>query len=311
MAQSPTAASSMAYFKSLALTVLLVAPVFGARGQAVASGPETATAAQACMVSPPRGPFHSTMDETPAPPTAGILPSNAGAWSTWITPGLGHRWDSKQGLVESLDGSLQLHGIASAPDGDKSRLHVVVLVDFAPATSAVITAWDGEREQRLDRITGSRVRVDAEGTAVAFDIELPRLTVPDDRYREIQTFVWLEGGRSDARRWTVYSGPNPPAAVECVAASEAVPLMPGRTQLESDGHVVIRAPRAATLAVVPFRESGPGEAKFVRIDEAKRGWSGQLGAGTDVVAVWEAPFTGPGTNWISSFWSARATIDKR
>jgi len=228
-----------------------------------------------------------------------------------ITPGSGHRWGSKQGLVESLDGSLRLHGIASAPEGDRSRLHVVVLVDYAPATSAVVTAWDAERAERLDRKTGSRVTVDAEGTAIAFDIELPRGTVTVNRYREIQTFIWLEGGRSDARRWTVYGGPNPPAAVECVAANEAIPVMPGRTKLDSNGEVVIRAPRAATLAVVPLRADGPGEVQFVRIDEAKHGWIGQLDAGADVVAVWEAPFTGPGTNWISSFWSARALTVKR
>jgi hypothetical protein len=50
----------------------------------------------------------------------------------------------------------------------------------------------------------------------------------------------------------------------------------------------------------------PGEVQFVRIDEANRGWSSKLGNGVDRVAVWEAPFSGPGTNWISSFWSVRA-----
>lgn len=296
----------MASFRRIAIACLLAIALLGAGRQVFATSPDTGDEESTCAVAPPRGPFESTLAQPPPTPTAAILPSNAGAWSTLITPGKQHRWGSKQGLVESLDGSLLLHGIISAPDRDEVQLNVVVLIDYQPATSAVITAWDADREERLGRETGSRVDFKAEGTAIAFDIEVPRLTVPIGRYREIQTFVWLEGGRSDARRWTVYAGPNAPPAVDCIAASEVMPVMPGRTELDSDGRVVIRAPRAATLAVVPLRADAPGEVQFVRIDEAKRGWSGQLGAGVDFVAVWEAPFSGPGTNWISSFWSARA-----
>ena len=266
-----------------------------------------AIAASDCVVNPPRGPFEGEMKQSSPIPTAATLPSNPGAWSTLITPDPKHRWDSKGGLVESLDGSLLLRGVASRPVGGGSRLHVVVLGDYEPLTSTVIQGWDAERTRRLNRTVGSRAQVDAEGAAVAFDIELPDLTVPVGTYREIQTLVWFDDGSIDARRWTVYVGPKPPVAVGCVAANEEVSDMPTRSQLDSDGRFVTRAPRAATLAVVPLRANEPGAAKFLRIEQAKRGWEGQLGKGVELAAVWEGPFSGPGKNWISSFWSARPT----
>lgn len=248
------------------------------------------------------------MKDASPPPTTEVLPLNPGAWSTLISPGSENRWDSKGGLVESLDGSVLLHGIVSGPEREKSSLHVVVLADYEPLSSAVIRGWNANRTKRLNRVVGSRSRVDAAGAAVAFDIELPPKTVPSGSYREIQTLVWLEGGSLDARRWTVYVGPKPPTAVDCVAADTELPNMPGRTQLKADGGIVVRAPRAATLAVVPLLESGVGAVQFVRIDQAKRGWEDQLGEGVELAAVWEGPFTGPGKNWISSFWSARPPL---
>ncbi len=267
-----------------------------------------ANAASECVINPPRGPFEAAMKQLPQPPTAEILPSNPGAWSTLIAPDSRHRWDSKGGLVESLDGSLLLHGVVSGPNSKHGQLHVVVLVDYQPASSAVISVLSPDRNERLGRVDGSRARVDADGAAATFDIELPPLTVAAGTYREIQTLVWFDGGSIDARRWTVYAGPTPPDAIECIAASAEVGEMPTRSQLKSDGRFVMRAPRVATLAVVPFRASGQGSVQFVRIDQVKRGWEGQLGSGVELAAVWEGPFTGPGSNWISSFWSARPTL---
>ena len=65
------------------------------------------------------------------------------------------------------------------------------------------------------------------------------------------------------------------------------------------------------LAVVPITAEGPGKARFVRIDEAGRGWEGQLGDDVELAAVWEGALTGPEWNWISSFWSARPWPDNR
>jgi len=297
----------MASFSRLAGVLLLAAPLIGASDPVVSSDPTApATVARNCLLTPPTGPFEPAMMQAPPPPTGQVLPSNPGAWSTLITPGPQNRWDSKGGLVESFDGSLLLHGVVSGPEREESRLHVVVMVDYAPATSTVISGWNAERSKRLSRVTGSRARVDAQGAAVAFDIELPPQTVPDGTYREIQTLVWLEGGSVDARRWTVYAGPKPPvAAVDCIAADSELPEMPGRTSLGSDGRIAIRAPRATTLAVVPLLASGPGPVQFLRIDQAKQAWEGQLGEGIELAAVWEDPFAGPGKSWISSFWSAR------
>ena len=163
---------------------------------------------------PPRGPFEATMERSVPPPTARLLPSNAGASSTLITPGPRHRWASKTGLVETLDGSLLLHGIVNGP-AHGGRLNVLVLADFAVPESAVITVWDAQRKHRIARSEGTFARVETEGAALAFDIKLPRSSVPIGTYREIETAVWLEDASIDTRRWTVYAGPQPPAPVAC------------------------------------------------------------------------------------------------
>ena len=261
-----------------------------------------------CLVEPPTGPFEAVMEQSSQAPTAGVLPSNPGAWSTLISPAPQHRWDSKGGLVESLDGSLLLHGVVSGPNTEPGLLNVVVLADYEPVMSAVISVWDSGREQRLSLEAGSRAGLDIESTTAAFDIALPPLTVAEGTYREIQTLVWFDAGSIDARRWTVYAGPTPPDSFECIAANDEVGDMPARSRLESDGQFVVRAPRAATLAVVPLSDNGQDLVKFVRIDQAKRGWEGQFGTGVELAAVWEGPFTGPGKNWISSFWSARQSL---
>lgn len=298
MVLSLTVASSMASSRILARLLLFTTPLFGVCGEALAV-PD-------CVVTPPHGPFEVVLNQSQQPPTAETLPSNPGAWSTLITPGPNHRWDSKGGFVESRDGSVVLHGVVSGPAREQSRLHVVVLVDYAPATSAVISGWNAGRTERLDRVVGSHAQMEAEGVAIAFDIELPPITVSDGTYREIQTLVWLEGGSPDARRWTVYAGPIPPAAIKCDAGDSGLPDMPTRTRLEPDGGFVVRSPRVTTLAVVPFSAAGPGAVQFLRIDQAGHGWESQLGKGLELAAVWEGPFTGPGRNWISSFWSARS-----
>jgi hypothetical protein len=257
----------------------------------------------ACTIVPPGGPFTAALAQSPQPPTESSLPNNPGARSTLIAPGPVHRWDAKSGLVDSPDGSLLLHGVASSPGGNAVRLNVLVLVDYMPRP-VEIRVWSAERDEHLARVVGAHADVEVEGAATAFDIELPGDSVPAGQYREIQTLVWLEGGPIDARRWTVSSGPEAPATVECIAANASVPEMATRTRLESDGRFLVRAPRSTTLAVVPLLATGPAAARFVRIDEIERGGEFELGAGVELAAVWEAPFTGPGTGWISSFWSA-------
>jgi hypothetical protein len=256
-----------------------------------------------CTIVPPGGPFTAALEQSPQPPTESGLPNNPGAWSTLVAPGPVHRWDAKSGLVDSPDGSLMLHGVASSPGGNAVRLNVLVLVDYMPRP-VEIRVWSAERDEHLARVVGAHADVEVEGAATAFDIELPGDSVPAGQYREIQTLVWLEGGPIDARRWTVSSGPEAPATVECIAANSSVPEMATRTRLESDGRFLVRAPRSTTLAVVPLLATGPAAARFVRIDEIERGGEFELGAGVELAAVWEAPFTGPGTGWISSFWSA-------
>jgi hypothetical protein len=150
--------------------------------------------------------------------------------------------------------------------------------------------------------------LDTNGASVAFDIELPKLTVPVGAYREIQTLVWFDGGSIDARRWTVSAGPIAPAAAECANADASVGEMPTRTQLDHNGKFVVRSPRATTIAVVPLLSTGPGSVQYLRIDQADGGWEGQFGKGVELVAAWEGPFSGPGRNWISSFWSARRAL---
>jgi hypothetical protein len=264
-----------------------------------------ASAALDCVVNPPSGPFEAVLEQSSQAPTASVLPFNSGASSTLIRPAPEYRWDSKGGLVESLDGSLLLHGVVSSPNRARGRLHVLALVNYQPLASAVISVWNGDRDERLGRVVGSRAWVDAKGTEATFDIELPPLTVAAGTFREIQTLVWFDGGSIDARRWTVYAGPKPPVAVGCVAANEEGSDIPTRSQLEPDGRFIVRSPRATTLAVVPLQSNGLGEVQFVSFDQARHGWVGQLGGDVELAAVWEGPFTGPGRNWISSFWSAR------
>jgi hypothetical protein len=289
----------MASFRRLAGALALTAPLVISFGQTFGGEP-----AAGCRLAPPRGPFKAAMEPSSQPPTVKDLPSNPGAWTTLISPGSEFRWVPQSGLVESLDGSVRLHGITAGPRNEKSRLNVVVLVDYDPVETAVVSVWDAERKERLGRMTGPRAGADTEGASVAFDVELPRRTVPTGTYREVETLVWLKGGPIDARRWTVYAGPNPPAAVDCIDADLEVPMMPTRSRLDADGRFVVRSPRAATLAVVPLLSAGPGAARFLRIGRAGHGWVGRLGPEVELAAVWEGPFTGPGRNWISSFWSA-------
>lgn len=260
----------------------------------------------ACVIAPPGGPFTAALAPSAQPPTESGLPNNPGAWSTWITPGPAHRWDSASGLVDSPDGSLTLHGIASNPTGDSSRLNVYVLADYVARPSTRIVVWNAEREVRLAELTGSRAVAATDGAAVAFDIVLPQDSVPAGGYSEIQTLVWLDGGPVDARRWTVYSGPEPPAAVNCVDLAASIPEMAARTRLDEGGRFVVRAPRATTLAVVPITVNEIGTARFVRVDQAERGGEIALEAGVEIAAVWEDPFAGPAAGWISSFWTVRS-----
>lgn len=185
------------------------------------------------------------------------------------------------------------------------RLHVLVLVDYAPATAATISFWSADRVDRLGIAHAARAAAEAEGPGVAFDIELPAETVPPGSYREIQTLVWPEHGHFDARRWTVYSGPEPPDPVACITAGMTIPEIPTRTVLDTGGRFLVRAPRVATLGIVPVRHTRIGDPLFLDVETAKRGWDGELGAGIEFTAVWEAPFSGPANNWISSFWSVR------
>jgi hypothetical protein len=293
--------------RRLLLIVLLTAPLVGVGEQlpAAAQSPGEPRVSESCVIAPPRGPFEGAMEASSAPPTARDLPVNAGAWSTLITPGPRHRWAPKTGLVESVDGALLLYGVAKSPVTGADRLNVLVLADYAPVESVHISVWNADRSERLDEADGAIVRVPTAEAAVAFDIELPRDTVTAGHYREIQTLVWLEHGPMDARRWTVYAGPEPPTEHRCVLGDAPIAPMPSRVRIESDGRFVVRAPRATTLAIVPLRATHTGAARFLRIDEAGRGWEDMLGEKTELAAVWEGPFTGPGTGWISGFWSAR------
>ena len=118
--------------------------------------------------------------------------------------------------------------------------------------------------------------------------------------------MWFDSGPFDARRWTVYAGPDAPDTVQCALAADAIPEMPTRSSLDFDGRFVVKAPRATTLAVLPLGDSIASAVRFLKIDQAKLGWQGQLDPGTEIAAVWERPFAGPGSDWISSFWSATA-----
>ena len=293
--------------RRLLLLLLLTAPLVGVGAQlpAAAQSPGEPVATESCVIAPPRGPFDGPLEASSPPPTAKDLPVNAGAWSTLITPGPRHRWVPQTGLVESADGALLLHGVAKSPAAGADRLNVLVLADYAPLESVHISVWNAERSERLDEVDGAIARVPTDETAVAFDIELPRDSVTAGHYREIQTLVWLEHGPLDARRWTLYAGPEPPAERRCVLGDVSIAPMPSRVRIESDGRYVVRAPRATTLAVVPLQATRTGTVRFLRIDEAGHGWEGMLGEDTELVAVWEGPFAGPGRGWISSFWSTR------
>jgi hypothetical protein len=294
--------------RRLLLLLLLTAPLVGVGEQlpAAAQSPGEPVATESCVIAPPRGPFDGPLEASSPPPTAKDLPVNAGAWSTLITPGPRHRWVPQTGLVESADGALLLHGVAKSPVAGADRLNVLVLADYAPLESVHISVWNAERSDRLDEVDGAIARVPTDETAVAFDIELPRDSVTAGHYREIQTLVWLEHGPIDARRWTVYAGPEPPAERPCVFGDAPIVQMPSRARIGNDGRLVVRSPRATTLAVVPLRTTGAGTARFLRIDEAGRGWEGMLADGAELAAVWEGPFSGPGRSWISSFWSTRS-----
>jgi hypothetical protein len=286
--------------------LLLAAAALAACAQAPTQESAPAAEVAGCRLAPPPGPFQAATQQSTSPPSTQNLPADAsGSWATLIAPGAQHRWTAKTGLVESADGSLRLEGVATTPGQPRTRLHVLVLVDYAPATAATISFWSGDREERLGDARAARANAEAEGQGIAFDIELPAETVPPGSYREIQTLVWPENGHFDARRWTVYAGPEPPDPVGCVAAAMAIPEIPGRTVLDPGGRFLVRAPRVATLGVVPVRQDGIGDPLFLSIDTAKKGWDGKLGAGIEFAAVWEAPFTGPARNWISSFWSVR------
>ena len=81
--------------------------------------------------------------------------------------------------------------------------------------------------------------------------------------------------------------------------------MAWRSRLSLGGEFTLRAPRPATLAVVPLTGSGMGSAEFRVVDAKHHGWQTQIDRDVELVAVWEAAFSGPGPGWVSSFWSTR------
>jgi hypothetical protein len=286
--------------------LVLAAALLGACTHAGARTPVVADSE--CVLTPPPGFFEATTTPAAPLPAADELPSNPGAWTTLITPREGIDWDPKTGLVKSPDGSLRLRGVVDGPPGSQGYINIAVFIDYATAAHAEITVHGDDRTRQLGHASGFRARAGVDGPAATFDIELPRNTVRSGAYREIQTLVWFDGGSIDARRWTVVAGSNAPAPVACIDADAAIADMPTRTRLAPDGQLVVRAPRSTTLAVVPLRAANAGAVMFLRVDRAGRGWEGALGEGVEMAAMWEAPFSGPGTGWISSFWSVPPAV---
>ncbi len=261
-------------------------------------------AASSCMLEPPRGPFDLALTEPPKTPALRDLPVNPGAASTLIVPARRHRWSSKHGLVESADGSLLLHGVAQA-FGTDPVISIEVYVDYRPV-KASIRIHTPNRNWDVDRVDGvSSTRAALLQPAAAFDIELPPLTTRSGHWREVQTVVRMGARAADVRRWTLYSGPEPPRPVPCVLGTADLALRSGRSAL-ADGVFQSQAPMPTTIAAVP---STPTAApKFVRFEKAGDGWSTAIGS-SQAVHVWESPFGGPSSTWISSFWSVTAHTD--
>ena len=273
----------------LALAVLLAAPA----------------ARAGCDLQPPAGPFDVDFRTVESAPTAAALPPGQGASITLLKPAPGLRWAPDVGAVETLDGSLNLYGVVRSPSPDPGPLNIAVLVDYAPAVDARVRFFTGSRDSELDGATGARSILPDGDSTIAFDIELPADTISAGSYREIQTVIWFERESVDARRWTAIRGDRPPSPRPCVRADREMPLQEWRSRLTLGGDFTIRAPHSATLAVVPVTASGIGDAEFWVIKGKHRGRQREFAAYVELVAVWEDAFSGPGKNWISSFWSAQ------